>query len=194
MARPLGYDPQEVRRRTLEAFWTGSYAETSLADLEAATGLDRRQLYNGFGDKTAMFVTALEDFDAMAGQMFLAPLEAEGSGLAEIAGLLRGFVELSRTPEGRRGCLVCNTAREAAADLPTVRPRVAAYFDRIERAYLTALTQARNAGALVMDDAALRRTARLFFGAHVSLCVLARAGVDADVLHDIAEETLRRLG
>ena len=55
-----------------------------LADLEAATGLNRRQLYNTIGDKRQMFLQAMDEFTEMSVQLLLAPLERDEAGLADI--------------------------------------------------------------------------------------------------------------
>ena len=178
MGRPIGYDTQAVRQQVLAAFWSAGYAETSLGALERATGLDRRQLYNGFGDKRAMFVSALDDFNDMAGQRFFAPLEAAGAGPEEIVALFHRYLELCRSEDGRRGCLMCNTASEKIASDPLVAGRLNAYFDRIEAAYRNAL------------PAHERHRAPVLLATHVALCVLARAGASLPRLEAMAAAAL----
>ncbi|MCP4382881.1 MAG: TetR/AcrR family transcriptional regulator [Hyphomicrobiales bacterium] len=191
MARARQYDEVDVRRKTLQAFWQKGYAETSLSDLEEASGLDRRQLYNGFGDKREMFLLALDDFDTLAGQMFLAPLEAEDAGLDSIRALLRTFVKLSGTNDGRLGCMVCNGAREEIARDAAVGRRLDDYFARIEAAHRNALSKARDVGDLSWSDDEIMSKARLLLGTQVGMSVLSRAGQDQVVLRDMAEEALK---
>ena len=69
----------------LQMFLQKGYGSTSLSDLEAATGLGRRSLYNSFGDKRTVFLTALADFRAMAAENNLAPLAEPGAGVDAIA-------------------------------------------------------------------------------------------------------------
>ena len=64
--RPINYDPQAAKTGLLAAFRAKGFADTSLSDLEAASELDRRQLYNGFGDKQSMFLAALDASDVVA--------------------------------------------------------------------------------------------------------------------------------
>lgn len=193
MARQIAYDPIALRTNLLSVFWRQGYAETSLNDLEAATGLNRRQLYNGPGDKLAMFLKAMDDFADQAGRMFLAPLEAETAGVREIANLLDTFVELSQAKEGPKGCLVCSVSQEEVSAVPEVHTRAEAYFDRIKAAYCNALTQAakRNEVNLNSEDIA-QRNARLF-AAHVALCILGRAGRPVDELRAIAADAVADL-
>lgn len=193
VARTLTYDKLAVRMRLLEAFWQRGYAQTSLRALEASSGLDRRQLYNGHGDKRGMFLAALDDFAEVGGRRFLAPLEAPSAGLADIAHLLKTFVALAATQEGARGCLICSTSQEEVAGDEAVRRRLEAYFDRIEAAHRNALTRAVRRGEVALDEAGIASATARLFATHVSLCVLGRAGQPAERLDAIAEQALETL-
>ena len=194
MGRPITYDEGEVRSRLLAAFWETGYAETSLSDLERATGLNRRQLYNGPGDKKTMFLAALDDFSRTAGARFLSPLENEHAGLADITDLLRTFVTLASTEEGKNGCMVCSTSQEEIAVDEDVGRKISAYFARIEAAYSNALTQAASRAEINLDQPAIAAKSAHLFGVHVALCVLGRAGCSPDTLSRMAEEAIDSLG
>lgn len=148
MAREISYDVQAVKARALDAFFAKGFAETSLVDLESATGLNRRQLYNGFGDKRALFLSVLDDFADQAPRVFLADLIREGAGLSEIATTLRYLSDNSDTDRGRLGCLICNTAREAIVSDESVGSRVRQFFRRIEGTYRGAVDNAIAAARL----------------------------------------------
>lgn len=194
MARQIAYDPLAVRHDMLQLFWADGYAGTSLKDIERATGLDRRQLYNGLGDKRAMFLQALDDFHEIAGRRFLAPLEAESSGVEDISNLLRTFVELAGSEEGANGCLVCSTSQEEIAADEAVKNRIDRYFDRIEAAYRNALTRAFERGETALPEHKIEPVTALLFGVHVSLCVLGRAGQSQDRLRNMVEEAIEAIG
>lgn len=192
MARPRTFDEAAVRRGALAAFLRDGYAATSLSALEDATGLDRRQLYNSFGDKQAMFTRALDDFAELAGARFLAPLEAPGAGAEAVRSVLHAMTDFSATPEGRCGCLFTNTAREPVARDSAVEKRLDAFFERIRLAYRNALSGAAESAA---PD---RRTdpedlSHFFLSVHLGLCVMARAGLPAESLSRAAEEASKRI-
>ncbi len=194
MARHITYDAAEVRSRLLDEFWKSGYAETSLSDLERATGLNRRQLYNGPGDKKAMFLGALDDFNRIAGAEFLAPLEQDDAGVGDIAKLLRTFVALAGTDKGRNGCLVCSASQEEIAEDGDVRTKIDAYFARIQSAYRNALTQAVSRREIALSPSAVANKSAQLLGIHVALCVLGRAEFSTEKLKRMAEETIRSLG
>lgn len=192
MPRTKQYDRNDLREALVTTFLEKGFAGASLADLEERSGLNRRQLYNDVGDKLAMFVQALDDFADMAAARFLVPLERGTDGLADIRDTLFGLIDAGETPEGRLGCLICNTAREAIAHDPDVAPRVDRYFRRIEHGYHGALERAVSSGALGpgFDPVAM---SRMLLAVHISLCVMGRAGEDLDVMRDAAHAALTAL-
>ncbi|MFQ6552674.1 TetR/AcrR family transcriptional regulator [Aestuariibius insulae] len=190
MARQIEYDPLALQETMMKVFWAQGYAETSLSDIESATGLNRRQLYNGVGDKRQMFLGALDDFSALAGRRFLAQLESDEAGVADIETLLRTFLELALTPDGPTGCLVCSSSQEEIASDADVASRIDTYFDRIRDAYFNALRRAVNRGDLALTDAQVASRAEALFGTHVALCILGRAGRPVEQLKRMVDQAL----
>jgi len=192
MARPRKIELDEVRARAMAAFWRDGYEATSLAKLEEATGTGRRSLFNSFEDKLGLFKQSLADFRRHAAARYLAPVEAPGAGLAGIEETFRRLADDGATPDGKNGCLVCNTAREPIAHDPAVSEQIWLYFDRIEAAFRKALEEARGAGK-IPPDADVGSRAKFLLGILVSLCTLARAGAPKETLDSIAAEALARL-
>ena len=192
MARLREYDEDAARAALVQTFLERGFADTSLSDLEAASGLNRRQLYNDFGDKKSLLLQAIDDFSGIAGRRFLAKLEHSDQGLAAIRATLNALVKAADSTEGRMGCLICNTSREPIAMESDVQLRLAEYFQRIERAYRAALARAKDRQELSAKDS-VGSLSRYFFGIHVSLCVMARAQVSTAVLKDVSKEALRRI-
>ncbi len=192
MVRPRKFDEKDVRMAALQMFLRNGYASTSLSDLEEATGVGRRSLYNSFGDKHTLFLRALEDFRVTAVEQNLAPLERPGAGLAAIATVLNRLLELAETPEGRLGCLICNTSREPIASDTTVAEQIDLYFSRVEQGFANVLTTAQANGTLFADEN-ITSLARFYLGVLVSICVMGRAGAPLETLQDIVTEALKRV-
>ncbi len=189
MARPKQYDDATVRSGLVATFLERGFADTSIVDLEQGSGLNRRQLYNAYGDKKAVFLQALNDFAAMAGGRFLAPLENGSAGMADAEATLMAMTGPIERPEDRFGCLVCNSARETIAADPDISPVIDGFFRRIEGAYRAAIERSVSMGESPASTDAARR-ARLLLGVHVAVCVLARAGENTEVLKDMVAEAL----
>lgn len=126
MARTREFDDETVVRAARDVFWERGYASTSLAMLQAATGLSRSSLYETYGSKRGLFDRATRCYlDEVIGPL-LGPLEQPGSGRDELVAYFRSLARAigSAPPRiARRGCLLLNTAMElndlddAAADL-----------------------------------------------------------------------------
>ncbi|MEM1184889.1 MAG: TetR/AcrR family transcriptional regulator [Planctomycetota bacterium] len=186
MPRKREHDPDHVLLGLVSAFREGGYEGTSFSDLEAATGLDRAQLSRLYGDKRTLFLSALDRFIDIGISTYLEPL-ADAGRLDDIRSLLLIPSKLHGSEEGRLGCLVSNTCREPiATDDPDVQALIQKHWRRLEGAFASALRNSVAAGDLDMSDTEIRRTARLFYGVHVSLMVLVRAGESKSVLRDIA--------
>ena len=192
MARPRKFETDEARANLLQAFWRSGYESTSLSDLEAATGMGRRSLYNAFGDKHAMFLHALADFRRSVVEGNMRPLKEPGAGVAEIRAVLGGLAAVGATPLGKLGCLICNTARETIASNSEVAREVALYFQQIETAMQGALDNAQQCGEL-SAEADTASLAHFFLGCVVSMSVLAKAGVQPVVLANIRDEAMKAL-
>lgn len=115
MGRQKQFDDATAVRAARDTFWRRGYASTSLADLEAATGLSRSSLYVTYGSKRGLFDRALRNYlDELIWPM-IAPMEAPGAGRAQIVGyFLAQAANLRRSRRSvlTQGCLIANTSTE----------------------------------------------------------------------------------
>lgn len=107
MPRTKSFQPEEALNQMMMVFWSKGYDSTSVADLELATGLNKRSLYNTFGNKEAIFEAALKRYLEMMGDMSNV-LVQEPLGIHNIKAF---FSSMRYEPHGR-GCLLTKTANE----------------------------------------------------------------------------------
>ena len=115
MGRHKQFDDAVVVRAARDVFWQRGYASTSLADLEAATGLSRSSMYATYGSKRGLFDRALRNYLEELIWPMLAPMEATGAGREEIVGyFLAQAANLRRSRRSvlTQGCLIANTSTE----------------------------------------------------------------------------------
>ena len=55
MGRPKGFSREEVLEKAMPIFWAHGFADTTLRDLEQATGVNKSGLYMEFCDKEDLF-------------------------------------------------------------------------------------------------------------------------------------------
>ncbi len=115
MGRHKQFEDTAVVRAARDVFWQRGYASTSLADLEAATGLSRSSMYQTYGSKRGLFDRALRNYLEELIWPMLAPMEATGAGREEIVGYF--LAQAANLRRARRsvlthGCLIANTSTE----------------------------------------------------------------------------------
>src|SRR5258707_2749057 len=62
MGRPKSFSREEVLEKAMPVFWKRGFADTSLQDLERATGVNKSGLYTEFRDKEDLFVACLRHY------------------------------------------------------------------------------------------------------------------------------------
>lgn len=90
-------------------FWTRGYADTSIHDLERATGVNKSGLYAEFRDKDAIFLACLRHYHDHRGG--IVALSRKPLGWTNIENFLK-IVQVKML--GKTGCFAVNSAREAA--------------------------------------------------------------------------------
>jgi TetR/AcrR family transcriptional regulator, copper-responsive repressor len=62
MGRPKNFSRKEVLEKAMPVFWKHGFADTSLQELERATGVNKSGLYTEFRDKEDLFVACLRHY------------------------------------------------------------------------------------------------------------------------------------
>jgi len=128
MTRPREYDRTQVLRDSIDLFWKQGFKDTSLQDIERATGVNKSALYSEFKDKDDLFVSGLEDYIQSSGIYELLHTEPLGWGNIEEL-LLRG----NRHPK-RKGCMVVNSVREFSILPKRARTLIQSHIEKIQAA------------------------------------------------------------
>ncbi len=108
MPRDRTFSEPEAAEQMTEVFAAHGYLGTSMAQLEAATGLGRQSLYNAFGDKAALYRRAVDEAAAR-----MAPLQrqmqAAPTGRAAIEHFFAALRDdcLSADPARQRCIVTC---------------------------------------------------------------------------------------
>ncbi|MGI9040287.1 MAG: TetR/AcrR family transcriptional regulator [Gemmatimonadales bacterium] len=193
MPRCRSFDPTLVLDRAMELFWLRGYGETSIGDLVRWTGVNRSGLYGTFGDKHDLFLKALTRYREHIIGPLLVELEAPGAASAELHHFFARVAAWLTGPEGRRGCLMCNTAVELGAEDEMSMRAVGAHFRRLREAIARALQTAKRRGE-VPAEVEPRRDADLLLGVVQGAFVLVRGGQHPETVRDILRTALWAVG
>lgn len=174
--RPRAYDPAQALGDATDAFWRNGYAGTSLDDLSAATGMNRPSLYGAFGDKHALYLSALARYIDAGRQAMDAALDA---GLPLPQALMRVYDSALGLyfPAGgvARGCFLINTAATEAMTDEEVRRSLGNGLRTFDRAFEARFKRAR-AQAEIAGDADPASLAKIASALLHSLALRSRAG------------------
>jgi TetR/AcrR family transcriptional regulator, copper-responsive repressor len=109
MGRPKNFRREEVLEKAIPVFWKRGFADTSVQDLERATGVNKSGLYSEFRDKEDLFVESL--------RYYLATQEKRGLLTEEPLGWKNIETFLKRGPHSKneqKGCFSVSSMREFA--------------------------------------------------------------------------------
>lgn len=168
------YDRTELLDRAVELFRVQGFAHTSTAQLVAELGVNRKSMYTEFGSKQGLFEAALERYSHEHLSAVLAPIEAPTAGIEAIREAFASYASASDGWVRGRGCLLCNTAVERAALDPGAGRYVAAYLDRLTKAFRHALNNGQQSGQ-IDADADLDELAAFFTMALIGVVACIRA-------------------
>ena len=185
--RPRSVEPDTVLAAAMRVFRMRGYEATTMKHLERATGLLSGSLHHAFGGKRALFLAALEHYNAHVVRARIELYLKGESPVEELRALFRST--LDEPGGGHHGCLLTNTAVELAAGPKPVRAKVSQGLGALLEAFEG---QARLASPGKSAGVQARTALRLLH-AYQGLLVLVRFGhpraelealID-DMIHDI---------
>jgi TetR/AcrR family transcriptional repressor of nem operon len=191
VARNKEFDPQHALKAAVDVFWRNGYAKTSLDDLMAGMNVGRQSLYDTFGDKRTLYLSALGEYRD-ATQSAMRRLFGSGHSVRDcFAALLLGICNESRA-DHERGCLLLSANLERNTDDKDVAALVRRNQSEVETIFEEALRAAQQTGGLApdKDPAAL---ASFFLATIQGMRQAARAASDRVALERTARVALSTL-
>jgi TetR/AcrR family transcriptional regulator, transcriptional repressor for nem operon len=190
--RTAEFDPRQALDKAMLLFWKKGYGDTSIDDLVGFTGVSRYGLYGTFGSKHDLFLAALDNYrdGVIAGQ--LQKLETNGAGWKEIRLFFEGLSALAKMPEGRLGCLMCNTSTEVAPHDQQVALKVEAHIKRLQKAFQAALEQAQKRGELTSTIHIIQMS-NFLVGVAQGIFALSRAAENAPIIEHFCVAALNSI-
>lgn len=116
MGRPLQHQPDVALTAAMQTFWRLGYHHTSLRDLLAAMGVSRSSLYQLYGNKEALFLTALARYREQLLDNLRTSLDQAPSAWAFIDNLLTQAALDAQSEQAQLGCLIFNSATELGGE------------------------------------------------------------------------------
>jgi AcrR family transcriptional regulator len=180
--RPRSFDKVEALEKAMHIFWRDGYGDASLADLCSATGLTKPSLYAAYGNKEALFLSALDRYMDDCIRPAIEPLLSADTARDGIRTLLRDTVNALCDGETPLGCMIANSV--GYTSLTETPPPVSAAILAASKETPNAI-RARLIAANVSGDIDAKVT--YFETLIAGLSTLARQGMSRDTLLKVVD-------
>jgi TetR/AcrR family transcriptional repressor of nem operon len=154
--RPREFDEHDVLSAALQLFYQNGYQGTSSRLLQQATGLTAPSLYNGFGSKRDLFLTALRQYTEMTLNYLFVELKNGSRGIDDLENMLDQLWVAIDTPERPLGCLVLNTRGEFGTSDPDILAVCDEFTQQQADAIGDAFSRAADLGEISSDSVECR--------------------------------------
>jgi TetR/AcrR family transcriptional repressor of nem operon len=152
-------------------------------------GIGGASLYNAYGDKRALFERALERYANRSMRERIARIEARHAPRQAIGAFLAEIVDRSVKDPDCRGCLLVNSALDAAHGDGELAELVASYLGEIRAFFRRSLRACRRDGT-VAPNLDVEVVADHLLGVVLAVRVLARTGARRRVLERVVQPAL----
>jgi TetR/AcrR family transcriptional repressor of nem operon len=175
--RPRRFDRDEVLDQVVQLFWTQGFEATGMAEISAATGLNKSSLYNTFGSKEALLEAALERYLDLRLGMISEVLTDGTVGLDDLATMFALQWEEICGDFAGRGCLAVNTATELGLRAESVRVLSERFRSGLFSALSDVLGRAADLGEI--DRVMVDSYAEMIMAFTIALAVVVRSGAES---------------
>ena len=189
IGRPLEFDPDVALESAMHVFWRQGYAASSLQDLIRAMGLSKSSFYQAFESKQALFKRCIQFYRQGLLDQLQGKLRKTESGKAFIQTLFRDVAKETTSPDGRRGCLLMNTASEFAQTDPEIAELVSSSINNLTRIFEKAIQQGQQQGDIPADKNR-HELANYLVSSMSGLKNMVKAGADSKRIKQTADIVL----
>lgn len=191
MARPREFDEATVLDAAMQCFWAHGYEATSVKDLIERTGLTAASLYNAYGDKRAMFRTALDHYIEKSIGARLQRSESLPPRDA-VRAFFEDILRRSLSDRERKGCMIVNCALEMAPHDKEFRETIVETLGRLEAFFLNCVERGQADGTITSAVPAVGLAQHLL-GVLMGVHVLARVRPERPLLEGVINTALALL-
>ncbi|SFE23998.1 transcriptional regulator, TetR family [Paenibacillus algorifonticola] len=190
MARYKEFEVNEVLDKAIQLFWMQGYEKTSMQGLVDFMGIHRRSIYDTFGDKHALFMKALQRYEAIQNKKMRLLVEKQ----EPVKELIRQFFESSLEKEGEpQGCFIVNSGVELGLLDPEVSSLVEDSYSKMEKLLYNLILIGQQTGEIEahLDPEAL---SHFFMNVWLGLRTMVKTATDKGKLSGIIHTSLSILG
>lgn len=134
MGNKRQFEEKEVLSQVATHFWEHGYSATKVDQLSELTGLTKTSLYNAFGNKEALFISALNFYVDNSLSELLLSLDTKKSLTENIEKIFKHSFTSCKNKNLSYGCLLTNSILEFNGSEPILHHQVTQLFDKVRTA------------------------------------------------------------
>lgn len=192
MPRHKEFDQDEALGAALHLFWEKGYQATTMQDLVDRMDMNRFSIYETFGGKHELFLSALDVYRRDIAGSLRAVLEDESKGREAIKDYFRTMAKDLSAKGGRVGCFLQNSTLELALTDGEVERRAKSTNLSFQKAIHAALVRSQKLGE-IGPGKDLRQRARYLFSIGQGMIVVAKAHGDPKMIRDVSNHACELL-
>jgi len=185
--RHRAFDTEIALDNAMEVFWTNGYPGTSLTDLTRAMGINKSSMYKAFGNKEALFESALDRYINKHGGIHSEQLFVEGRSLPNrIENFLTSIAKMVTDENLPGGCLICvSTSETAGTCLPSTALQAIKKINETTKSTLTRFFKAEKAAGNIASKNTPAMMASYLMTLQYGLAVMGRNGTSLKELINV---------
>ncbi|MFC9708388.1 TetR/AcrR family transcriptional regulator [Paenibacillus sp. NPDC056933] len=191
MGRAKEFDTESVLRKATAVFGAYGYEGTSLTVLLNELGIARQSLYDTYGTKHDLFVSALKLYIQQKTESGIQLLDECTSVRQGLEQLFNEVVNVLTDEVRRNECFIINSAVEQAPQNHEIAEFIQDNNKRMEDILLAALIRGHQNGEFHHAKHELPGIARFLNYSRLSLTFTAKSGASTEVLRELVNTTLR---
>ncbi len=188
MPRKKLFAIDDVKQKAMLAFWDHGYKGTSMQDLVETMGINRASLYDTFGDKYALFIETLHNYNETYAKPFFTRISKANSPRQAIIALFDEICDGISRGEEQNGCYIVNTALEMSPHDETVSRIVNRIFVYVEKKFFRKMIVQGQARGEISQAVAPDTTSRTLLSLLIGLRVLSRNHPDKTLLESFKKQ------
>ena len=192
MPRPKKFDETEVLDKAVVLFWQKGFNGTSMQDLVSGLGINRASLYDTFGGKHQLFMSALDRYRKTTEVLLSELLESDKPTLQIIDELLEMAISQVCKDTQQRGCFLVNTTTELASEDQEIAKLMEENVRQKEKLFHSLIIKGQEQGEISTKHDSLA-LARYLFSSYNGLKVVAQTRPNPEVLLDAKKVVLASL-
>lgn len=184
--RKRSFDKEHALDSAMAVFWSKGYSATSMTDLTEAMDINKPSLYAAFGNKEALFVSAMNKYLTAHGRPHLDALQGEASLESRLGAFLHSVSSMLCDAELPGGCMIVTCTSEAGSDcMPKVAEELVLDINAASLEFLTAFFEQEKTGGNLALSSSAAELAHYLLAIEFGLATMAKNRMARDQLDQV---------